>query len=47
MLARAGIDPQQAIVYELDHFVPLASGGHPRSKTTSGCNDGTASGTRE
>jgi hypothetical protein len=32
MLLRVGIDPGQAIVYELDHFVPLAIGGHPRSE---------------
>ena len=30
-LERAGIPATQAIVYELDHFVPLALGGHPRS----------------
>jgi hypothetical protein len=32
MLVRIGIDPGQAIAYELDHFVPLAIGGHPRSE---------------
>jgi hypothetical protein len=32
MLIRVGIDPKDAIVYELDHFVPLAVGGHPRSE---------------
>jgi len=32
MLARAGMDPNDAVVYELDHFVPLALGGHPRSE---------------
>jgi hypothetical protein len=31
LLREAGIDPAQAINYELDHFVPLALGGHPRS----------------
>lgn len=31
LLREAGIDPRQAINYELDHFVPLALGGHPRS----------------
>jgi hypothetical protein len=32
MLTRAGLDPKEAIKYELDHFVPLAVGGHPRSE---------------
>jgi len=32
MLTRAGLDPNTAIAYELDHFVPLAIGGHPRSE---------------
>jgi hypothetical protein len=32
MLVRAGIDPKEAVVYELDHFIPLAIGGHPRSE---------------
>jgi hypothetical protein len=32
MLARAGLDPGTAIAYELDHFVPLAVGGHPCSE---------------
>jgi hypothetical protein len=32
MLSRAGLDPKDAIKYELDHFVPLAVGGHPRSE---------------
>ncbi len=32
MLSRVGVDPKNAIVYELDHFVPLAIGGHPRSE---------------
>ena len=31
MLARAGLDASEATKYELDHFVPLALGGHPRS----------------
>jgi hypothetical protein len=31
MLTRAGLDPGDAMVYELDHFVPQALGGHPRS----------------
>jgi hypothetical protein len=31
MLTRSGLDPDDAMVYELDHFVPLALGGHPRS----------------
>jgi hypothetical protein len=31
LLREAGIDGSQAIHYELDHFVPLALGGHPRS----------------
>jgi hypothetical protein len=32
MMIRAGLDPKNAIKYELDHFVPLAIGGHPRSE---------------
>ncbi len=32
MLTRAGLSPNDAIAYELDHFVPLAVGGHPRSE---------------
>ena len=32
MLVRAGLPPGDAIKYELDHFVPLAVGGHPRSE---------------
>ena len=32
MLARAGLPTADAIKYELDHFVPLAVGGHPRSE---------------
>ncbi|MEO7117290.1 MAG: hypothetical protein ABIZ18_15725 [Caldimonas sp.] len=32
MLARAGLPTNDAIKYELDHFVPLAIGGHPRSE---------------
>jgi hypothetical protein len=32
MLTRAGLDPSTSIAYELDHFVPLAVGGHPRSE---------------
>ena len=31
MLLQAGLDPSEALKYELDHFVPLAVGGHPRS----------------
>jgi hypothetical protein len=31
MLQRVGIDVAKAKDYELDHFVPLALGGHPRS----------------
>ena len=31
MLLQAGLDPSEALKYELDHFVPLALGGHPRS----------------
>jgi hypothetical protein len=29
---RAGLDRAEAVKYELDHFVPLAIGGHPRSE---------------
>jgi len=32
MLTRAGLPAGDAIKYELDHFVPLALGGHPRSE---------------
>ncbi len=32
MMKRAGLDPANRIKYELDHFVPLALGGHPRSE---------------
>jgi hypothetical protein len=32
MLTRAGLPPGDAVKYELDHFVPLAVGGHPRSE---------------
>src|SRR5947209_4598391 len=32
MLVRAGLPPGDSIKYELDHFVPLAVGGHPRSE---------------
>jgi hypothetical protein len=32
MLRRVGLDPKEAVAYELDHFVPLAIGGHPRSE---------------
>ena len=31
MLRRASLDPADAIKYELDHYVPLAIGGHLRS----------------
>ena len=31
MLQEAGKDPSEALKYELDHFLPLALGGHPRS----------------
>jgi hypothetical protein len=31
MLRDAGVPESEAIKYELDHFVPLALGGHPRS----------------
>ena len=30
-LREAGLDLDRAVDYELDHFVPLALGGHPRS----------------
>ena len=30
-LREVGLDPDRAADYELDHFVPLALGGHPRS----------------
>jgi hypothetical protein len=32
MLTRAGLRPADAIKYELDHFMPFAVGGHPRSE---------------
>jgi hypothetical protein len=32
MLARAGLPAADAVKYELDHFVPLAVGGHPHSE---------------
>ena len=32
MLRRAGLPESDAPNYELDHFVPLALGGHPRSE---------------
>jgi hypothetical protein len=32
MLIRAGLKPADSLKYELDHFVPLALGGHPRSE---------------
>jgi hypothetical protein len=32
MLLRAGVEPGDATKYELDHFVPLALGGDPRSE---------------
>jgi hypothetical protein len=32
MLARAGRSGDDAAKYELDHFIPLAIGGHPRSE---------------
>ena len=32
MLARAGLKPAEAPQYELDHFVPLALGGHPTAE---------------
>lgn len=32
MLARAGLPAADAVKYELDHFVPLAVGGHPSSE---------------
>ena len=31
LLKEAGMNPDRAVDYELDHFVPLALGGHPRS----------------
>jgi hypothetical protein len=31
MLRDAGVPESEAITYELDHFLPLALGGHPRS----------------
>ncbi len=32
LVARAGLPTGDTIKYELDHFVPLAIGGHPRSE---------------
>jgi hypothetical protein len=32
MMRRAGLDPVDSIEYELDHYIPLALGGHPRSE---------------
>jgi len=32
MLTHAGVDPRNTITYELDHSIPLAIGGHPRSE---------------
>jgi hypothetical protein len=32
MLVRVGVNPSEGFAYELDHFVPLAIGGHPRSE---------------
>jgi hypothetical protein len=32
MLTRASLPPADAVKYELDHLVPLAIGGHPRSE---------------
>ena len=32
MLARAGLNPADSLAYELDHFVPLALVGSPRSE---------------
>lgn len=32
MLSQAGLDPKNAIKYELGHLVPLAVGGHPPSE---------------
>jgi hypothetical protein len=32
MLTRAGLKPADSLNYELDHFVPLALRGHPRSE---------------
>src|SRR4030095_11689490 len=34
MLEQAGVDASEAIKYEVDHFVPLALGGHPRAVDT-------------
>ena len=31
LLKEAGMNPDRAVDYDLDHFVPLALGGHPRS----------------
>lgn len=36
MLARAGLNPADSLAYELDHFVPLALGGSPRSEDNLG-----------
>jgi hypothetical protein len=32
LLSRAGVPSTEAANYELDHFIPLALGGHPRSQ---------------
>ena len=32
MLVRAGLKPADSLAYELDHFVPFALGGSPRSE---------------
>ena len=32
MLSRAGLLPSDAAKFELDHFIPLALGGHPRAE---------------
>jgi hypothetical protein len=32
LLSRAGLPSSEASNYELDHFIPLALGGHPRSQ---------------
>ena len=46
MLARAGLPPTEAVKYELDHFVPLAVGGHPRSEDNLWLQRGVAPGMR-
>jgi hypothetical protein len=37
LLKRAGLDPSTATDYELDHIIPLALGGHPRTLKTWNC----------